>query len=83
MDDEYSQKKGTMQNYYGIAHTFREPVEEQPNLMVNGRLKEDQVSRGEREREGKRVRRNVVKHVLCVHVCYVLCICIMMHTHVY
>ena len=45
MDDEYShQKKGAMQNYYGIAHTLREPVEEQPALIVNGRLKEYQVS---------------------------------------
>lgn len=43
MDDEYSQKKGSMQNYYGIAHTFREVVEDQPTIMVNGRLKEYQV----------------------------------------
>ena len=45
MDDEYSNKKGSgsMQNYYGIAHTLREPVEEQPSLIVNGRLKQYQV----------------------------------------
>lgn len=43
MDDEYSQKKGSMQNYYTIAHTLREPVEEQPSLIVNGRLKQYQV----------------------------------------
>lgn len=43
MDDEYSQKKGSMQNYYGIAHTLREPVDEQPKLICNGRLKEYQV----------------------------------------
>ena len=43
MDDEYSHKKGNMQNYYGIAHTLREPVEKQPTIVVNGRLKEYQV----------------------------------------
>lgn len=45
MDDEYSNKKGSgsMQNYYGIAHTLREPVNEQPSLIVNGRLKQYQV----------------------------------------
>lgn len=45
MDDEYSNKKGSgsMQNYYGIAHTLREPVEDQPTLIVNGRLKQYQV----------------------------------------
>ena len=43
MDDEYSQKKGTMQNYYGIAHTLREPVNAQPSIVINGRLKEYQV----------------------------------------
>ena len=43
MDDEYSTKKGTMQNYYGIAHTLREPVDSQPTIVINGRLKEYQV----------------------------------------
>ena len=43
MDDEYSQKKGNMQNYYGIAHTLREPVHDQPTMVINGRLKEYQV----------------------------------------
>ena len=78
MDDEYSQKKGTMQNYYGIAHTYREPVEEQPRLLVNGRLKEYQVSRGggeggreegrEEGREGGRVRGKKCTYVQCVRV---------------
>lgn len=45
MDDEYSQKKGSLQNYYHIAHTMREPVAEQPDLMVNGYLKEYQVGK--------------------------------------
>ena len=40
MDDEYSQKKGSMQNYYGLAHTLREPVEKQPSLVVNSQLKQ-------------------------------------------
>jgi SWI/SNF-related matrix-associated actin-dependent regulator of chromatin subfamily A protein 2/4 len=44
MDDEYSQKKGTMQNYYGIAHTLREPVNAQPSIVINGRLKEYQIT---------------------------------------
>ncbi|CAI8041926.1 Transcription activator BRG1 [Geodia barretti] len=44
MDDEYSTKKGTMQNYYGIAHTLREPVDSQPTIVINGRLKEYQIT---------------------------------------
>ncbi len=43
MDDEYSQRKGSENTYYSIAHTLREPVSEQPSIMVNGRLKEYQV----------------------------------------
>ena len=43
MDDEYSQRKGSMNTYYSIAHTFREPVTKQPELLVNGTLKEYQV----------------------------------------
>lgn len=45
MDDEYhSQVKNSMQNYYGIAHTLREPVHDQPKLIVNGRLKPYQIT---------------------------------------
>ena len=44
MDDEYSHKKGSsMQNYYSIAHTLKEPVDKQPTIVINGRLKEYQV----------------------------------------
>ena len=43
MDDEYEQRKGSDKNYYSIAHTLREPVYDQPSMMVNGRLKEYQV----------------------------------------
>ncbi len=43
MDDEYSQRKGSENTYYSIAHTLREPVSEQPSIVVNGRLKEYQV----------------------------------------
>lgn len=43
MDDEYSQRKGSMNTYYSIAHTFREAVSQQPDLLVNGTLKEYQV----------------------------------------
>lgn len=44
MDDEYKLRKGSEKNYYSIAHTLREPVSEQPTIVVNGRLKEYQVS---------------------------------------
>merc|ERR1719268_358999 len=42
-DDEY--KKGIKgdANYYNIAHTITEEVHEQATIMVNGKLKEDQV----------------------------------------
>ena len=40
-DDEY---KASGQNYYGIAHTVNEKVTEQASMMVNGKLKEYQVT---------------------------------------
>merc|ERR1719509_252131 len=43
-EDEYS-KKGKMgdMNYYNVAHTIIEEVDEQASIMVNGKLKEYQV----------------------------------------
>lgn len=40
-DDEYHKDAG--KNYYGIAHTVREGIHEQPSILVNGKLKEYQV----------------------------------------
>jgi SWI/SNF-related matrix-associated actin-dependent regulator of chromatin subfamily A protein 2/4 len=40
-DDEY--KHQGEQNYYTIAHTIHEPVTDQANMLVNGRLKEYQI----------------------------------------
>lgn len=43
-DDEYQVQKGSSdKNYYGIAHTLREPVDRQPTLLSFGTLKEYQV----------------------------------------
>ena len=43
-DDEYQVQKGASdKNYYGIAHTLREPVEKQPSMLAFGTLKEYQV----------------------------------------
>ena len=41
-DDEYSSKSSD-KNYYSIAHTFREAIEDQPSLLQFGTLKEYQV----------------------------------------
>ena len=72
MDDEYSQKKGSTQNYYGIAHTLREPVDKQPTLLVNGRLKEYQVRLGHSSVCGC----VSVCLCVCVSVCVCLCVCV-------
>lgn len=46
-DDEYNAtSEGGAQNYYGLAHTITETVTEQASIMINGRLKEYQVSTG-------------------------------------
>ena len=46
-DDEYNaSSEGGTQNYYGLAHTITETVTEQASIMINGRLKEYQVSTG-------------------------------------
>ena len=46
-DDEYNNaSQGGVQNYYGLAHTISETVTEQASIMINGRLKEYQVSSG-------------------------------------
>lgn len=42
-DDEYKESGGGEKNYYFIAHTIKEEVYEQPNILVNGKLKEYQV----------------------------------------
>ena len=42
-DDEYSQRAGSDKTYYSIAHTLHESVTKQPNMLVNGTLKEYQV----------------------------------------
>ena len=39
-DDEYNTK---ISCYYGIAHGIREEVTDQPEMLVNGTLKEYQV----------------------------------------
>ncbi|KAJ8305679.1 hypothetical protein KUTeg_016224 [Tegillarca granosa] len=39
-DDEYHKDA---KNYYGIAHTVRETIQEQPSILVNGKLKEYQL----------------------------------------
>ena len=73
MDDEYSQKKGSMQNYYTIAHTLREPVAEQPRMMKNGFLKEYQVCVYVRTC----VRASMcVCMCVCVRSCMRVCICV-------
>ena len=41
-DDEYQAAAGR-ENYYTLAHTVNEKVEEQASIMVNGKLKEYQV----------------------------------------
>ena len=41
-DDEYKTQMGD-KNYYSIAHTVRENVTEQPNILQNGQLKEYQI----------------------------------------
>ena len=43
-DDEYSASDPGMQNYYTLAHTVSEEVNEQASIMVNGQLKEYQVN---------------------------------------
>ena len=48
MDDEYDSRKGSDSTYYSIAHTLREAVLEQPNIMAFGKLKEYQVRPGVR-----------------------------------
>jgi len=42
-DDEY---KESSQNYYTLAHSTRESIKEQPEMMCHGQLKEYQVSAG-------------------------------------
>ncbi|ESO94903.1 hypothetical protein LOTGIDRAFT_207958 [Lottia gigantea] len=42
-DDEYNVDSESL-NYYGIAHTIREKVTEQPSIMVYGNLKEYQIA---------------------------------------
>ena len=41
-DDEYKDVTGE-RNYYSIAHTIKETVTKQADMMVNGLLKEYQV----------------------------------------
>lgn len=41
-DDEYSAKTSD-KNYYSIAHTLRETIQQQPSLLSFGTLKEYQV----------------------------------------
>ena len=43
MDDEYDSRKGSDTTYYSIAHTLRETVSEQPQMLAFGKLKEYQV----------------------------------------
>ena len=43
VDDEYESRKGSDKNYYQIAHTLREPVQEQPKMLAFGKLTEYQV----------------------------------------
>jgi hypothetical protein len=43
-DDEYEAMKATeAKNYYALAHTVREDINDQASIMVNGRMKEYQV----------------------------------------
>ena len=60
-DDEYHQRPGSDKNYYSIAHTLREPVYQQPSIMINGTLKEYQV-------------RLFASIVICVSACLSLCL---------
>ena len=41
-DDEY-QRKGFDTSYYAMAHTTREPIDKQPDILAFGTLKEYQV----------------------------------------
>ena len=43
-DDEYNASASGSHNYYTLAHTVAETVTEQASIMVNGKLKEYQVS---------------------------------------
>lgn len=43
-DDEYEAMKATeAKNYYALAHTVREDINDQASIMVNGRMKEYQI----------------------------------------
>ena len=43
LEDEYHNYTDD-KTYYGIAHTMHEPINEQPSILVNGTLKNYQVT---------------------------------------